>query len=156
MKENTTSYRLTRLTLDQIDKLAASTGHSKANVIATAIDRMFQEETQTMTAPTYYIEVDTYWQNAPSYFVGPFDNREAAEAWHAGTPDNANVWLSTSFCGGDIKSAWRIYPNALSKTNARKRGMRDDFENGYNVLPPSTQPTAIDLLDAKRSIEMYT
>jgi hypothetical protein len=56
MKENATkSYRLTALTLRQIDALTEATGHSKANVIATAIDRMYREEIKTMNSSTYTI-----------------------------------------------------------------------------------------------------
>lgn len=49
MKENTTSYRFTALTLRQIDALVEATGHSKANVIAFAIDRMYQQEINVKT-----------------------------------------------------------------------------------------------------------
>ncbi len=104
---------------------------------------------------TYYIEVDTYWQDSKSFFVGPFESRDAAAAWHAETSDGANVWYSTSSCGGDIRSAWRIYPNALSKSEATKRGMRNDYEHGYNVLDTTTQPAANALYAAERSIEMF-
>lgn len=49
-KEKVTTYRLGTMTLNQIDSLAESTGMSKANVVQTAIDRMYQMETQTMTS----------------------------------------------------------------------------------------------------------
>lgn len=45
-EEKVSSYRLTALTLRQINELTEETGHSKANVIATAIDRMYQQEIQ--------------------------------------------------------------------------------------------------------------
>lgn len=104
------------------------------------------------TAATYYIEVDTYWQNSKSYFVGPFKSREAAEAWYAEIPEYANVWLNNSMCGGDIRSAWRVYIGALSKTAATRCGMRDDFEHGYNVLDINIKPTANDLSSAVHSL----
>jgi hypothetical protein len=87
-----------------------------------------------MSKAQYFIEVDTYWQNSASYFVGPFDSRDAAETWHQqDEPQGANVWYSTSTCGGDIRSAWRIYPAPLSKTEARKRGLNDNNEISANV-----------------------
>ena len=53
------------------------------------------------TAATYYIEVDTYWQNSKSYFVGPFESRQAAEAWVENPPEHMNpfqinLWRSDS------------------------------------------------------------
>lgn len=85
---------------------------------------------------SYFIEVDTYWQNSTSYFVGPFESKADAEAWHQqDVPSTANVWYSTSTCGGDIRDAWRIYPAPLSKTDARKRGLDDNHEIATRVKP---------------------
>ena len=111
-----------------------------------------------MTNATYYIEVDTYWQHSTSYFVGPFDSREAALAWFQNddwTPED-NVWLSTSTCGGDIREAWRIYPAPLSKTEARKHGLRRyaDGDASDTSLPPHIKPQARALWNAK-SYEEY-
>lgn len=53
MTKQVTSYRLSLLTLNQIDTLSEHTGQSKANVIQTAIDRMYQQEINEMS--TYYI-----------------------------------------------------------------------------------------------------
>jgi hypothetical protein len=107
-----------------------------------------------MAQATYFIEVDTYWQNSRSYFVGPFESRDAAEAWYQNDDWTAedNTWLSTSNCGGDIRSAWRIYPKALSRTAARKQGLRQ-FSAGDdrdNVIDPSTKPQARALSQAAR------
>jgi hypothetical protein len=106
-----------------------------------------------MPKPAYYIEVDTYWQDSPSFFVGPFASRQEATNWHASAPEGANLWLSSSICGGDIRSAWRVYANALSQTEARKRGLKDDYGHGYNILPAHTEPTAAALSVAK--MELY-
>jgi len=43
MTRKVTSYRLTDMTLRQIKELATNMGASDANVIATAIDRMYRE-----------------------------------------------------------------------------------------------------------------
>ena len=98
---------------------------------------------------TFYIEVDTYWQNSKSYFVGPFFSRKAAAAWiEQDSGPEANVWLSTSTCGGDIRDAWRIYPTPLSKTAADRQGMRTGERD--NTISPDTAPTAQALSDARR------
>lgn len=44
MQRKVTSYRLPEMTLNQIKMLTESTGSSDANVIAFAIDRMYQQE----------------------------------------------------------------------------------------------------------------
>lgn len=103
------------------------------------------------TKPTYYLEVDTYWQNSPSFFVGPFESRAAAEAWYKDRPENSNLTPSNQM-SGDVRHGWRVYANALSKTDARKRGMRDDYEHGYNVLGVDIEPTADGLDTAKRNL----
>ena len=91
-----------------------------------------------MSKAQYYIEVDTYWQNSTSYFVGPFESKAAAEAWHQqDMPSDANVWYSTSTCDGDIRDAWRIYPAPLTKTDAKRNGLDDNRE-----ISPKVKPTA--------------
>ncbi len=90
-----------------------------------------------MAQAQYFIEVDTYWQNSVSYFVGPFATRAEAEAWHQQDIADANVWYSDSTCGGDIRDAWRIYPAPLTKTEAKRRGLDNDHE-----IAPSVKPSA--------------
>jgi hypothetical protein len=113
-----------------------------------------------MSKAQYFIEVDTYWQNSKSYFVGPFETREQAEAWYQqDEPQGANVWLSTSLCGGDIRDAWRIFPAPLSKTEARKHGLRSwsMHDETDNVIDPSVELSAIALSDAVRELrEVYS
>ena len=100
---------------------------------------------------TYFIEVDTYWQNSTSYFVGPFESKADAEVWHQqDVSDNANVWYSTSLCGGDIRDAWRIYPAPLTKTEARKRGLDDNHE-----ISPNVELSASALSDAVAELREY-
>lgn len=113
----------------------------------------------TRTAPTFYIEVDTYWQNSKSFFVGPFVTRAAAEAWieQPVSDPTPNVWLSTSLCGGDIRAAWRVYPKALGATEAKRHGMRTEIsEAGYcNVIAPTTEPTAAALAAAAADLREW-
>jgi hypothetical protein len=111
-----------------------------------------------MASAQYFIEVDTYWQNSTSYFVGPFASKDAARAWHQNDDWTAadNVWYATSNCGGDIREAWRIYPEPLSKTGARKRGLRrySDGDDRDTVISPTVKPQAGALSDAVR-VEAY-
>ena len=99
----------------------------------------------------YFIEVDTYWQNSTSYFVGPFNTRAEAEAWHQQeVPNDANVWYSNSACGGNIRDAWRIYATPLSKTEAKRHGLDDNHE-----ISPRVRPTARALDAAVRELKEY-
>ena len=102
-----------------------------------------------MAKATYYIEVDTYWERSPSYFVGPFDSRAIAEAWGAQPGDN--VWRSDSRCGGDIRDAWRVYPNALSATQARRERTLNTGDND-NTISPTTALRANALSAAVREL----
>ena len=88
---------------------------------------------------SYFVEVDTYWQNSRSQFVGPFQTNAAATEWVESIPDDWNVWFATSTCGGDIRSAWRVYPTPLTKTDAHKRGMRNFVpgDRAQNLKSPS-------------------
>lgn len=79
------------------------------------------------TPARYFVAVDTYWQNSPYYFVGPFRTREAAQAAIDDVLTSDNVWLSTSICGGDIKTAVRVYPSILSATEAKQHGIVEDY-----------------------------
>lgn len=87
------------------------------------------------TQARYFVRVDTFWANSPDYFVGPFGSREEAQAAIDDIPTEANAWLSTSRCNGDIKDAVRVYPTILTATEAKRSGMRDDLAHPhYNVM----------------------
>lgn len=59
-----TNVRLSVMTRRQLDTLAESTGMNQSEVIQTAIDRLYQQEKQTMNANDEYLEiVDTYDMN---------------------------------------------------------------------------------------------
>lgn len=90
------------------------------------------------SAAQYFIRFDTYWQNSPNRFCGPFASRAEAQAAIDNIPTAANVWLSTSQCGGDIRDAIRVYPTILTATEAKRMGMRNDYSaahNTYAALP---------------------
>lgn len=97
-----------------------------------------------ITSPRYYIRVDTYWQNSPDRFVGPFETREEAQKALSTVPESANVWLSTSTCGGNIRTAIRVYPAILTATEAKRSGMIDDYghaHRNYNIIPAIPRDT---------------
>lgn len=103
------------------------------------------------TQAQYFIRIDTYWQNSPDYFVGPFASREAAQAAIDDIRTEDNVWLSTSSCGGDIRTAVRVYPTILTATEAKRNGMRNDYGSRHNVVP--TMPTGSE--DLFETLEGY-
>lgn len=104
------------------------------------------------TAAQYFIRIDTYWQNSPDRFVGPFDSREAAQAAIDGIQTEDNVWLATSTCGGDIRSAVRVFPSVLTATEAKRMGMRNDYGPGHNAIPhmPSREHDLFEMIEDAR------
>lgn len=84
---------------------------------------------------TYYVRVDTFWQNSADRFVGPFKSRPAAEAAIReanAAPGGEVVVMGTS--PRNIKRAIRIW-GVLTKTEAERAGMRDEYDSRRNVLP---------------------
>ena len=102
------------------------------------------------TAARYYVRFDSYWQGSRDYFAGPFESREAAEAAINAIDTEDNVWLSTSTCGGDIRTAYRVYPKVLTATEAKRAGMRDDYGHKHNTVDrlPSREYDPFDVLNA--------
>jgi hypothetical protein len=93
---------------------------------------------------TYYVKVDTYWQNSPDYFVGPFNDRQAAQSWLDGRDGSVN--LADQFAG-DVKNDWRA--SMMSATEAKRNGMSDTYER-HNVLPVTTRASATAIESAVR------
>lgn len=85
-------------------------------------------------AAQYFIRIDTYWQNSLDYFVGPFASRANAQSAIDGIQTEDNVWISTSQCGGDIRTAVRVYPSILTASEAKRMGMRNDYGPRHNVV----------------------
>jgi len=72
-----------------------------------------------MAKAKFYIRVDTYWQNSPDTFFGPYETHEAAEA--AMDESDIGRWdLKQGAC--DIKNQTRCL-GILNTTEARKMGM---------------------------------
>ena len=100
---------------------------------------------------TYYVRVDTYWQNSPDSFIGPFASRADAQTAIDAALDAPN---SLAVLAGnsprDIKEAVRIH-GILSKTEARKFGLRD-WSLGDNE---SNCPSGRVPVDGSDLAEMY-
>jgi hypothetical protein len=105
-----------------------------------------------ISSPQYFVRIDTYWQNSKDRFVGPFASREEAQATIDGIQTEDNVWLSTSTCGGDIRSAVRVYPTILTATEAKRMGMRNDYSPNHNVVPhmPSREHDLFEMIESAR------
>ena len=105
----------------------------------------------------YYVRIDTYWHNAPDYFVGPFSTRAEAQATIDSIRTEDNVWLSTSRAGiNDISDAIRVYPTILTASEAKRSGMRDDIANTrYNVIGTRIPSNASELFDLTNEIARY-
>lgn len=105
------------------------------------------------TASSYYVRIDTYWQNSPDRFVGPFETKDAAQveidrALNAGN----NVWSARSQCGGNIKYAIRVYPDILSATEAKRMGMRPlGALRGTNMIGERIPNDTDDLYDVEEA-----
>lgn len=74
---------------------------------------------------TYFIRIDTYWQNSLDRFVGPFASRDEAQAEidHATNAENSRVVLIGQ-SASDIKTGIRCH-GILSKTSATRHGMTE-------------------------------
>lgn len=98
--------------------------------------------------PSYYVRIDTYWQNSPDRFVGPFVSRE--EASQAGIQAHDLPAWSV-----DIKDGIRCQ-EVLSKSQARRSGMKDfglgdDSSNVLSRIPCNMQ----ELKEAEESVLRY-
>ena len=104
------------------------------------------------SAAQYFIRIDTYWQNSKDNFVGPFDSRNEAQSAIDNIQTEDNVWLSTSTCGGDIRSAVRVYPTILTASEAKRMGMRNDYSSNHNAVPvmPSRENDLFEMLNDTR------
>jgi hypothetical protein len=55
-------------------------------------------------------------------------------------------------CGGDIRSAIRVYPTILTATEAKRSGMHDDYGSRHNVVPhmPGRKHDLFEMLESVR------
>jgi hypothetical protein len=74
-----TSYRLPQITLDQIEQLRQATQMTQAEIVQTAIDRMFREEIK-MTA-TYTVVSDRFAQEPTETTLDQFYKDAESLGW---------------------------------------------------------------------------
>jgi len=107
---------------------------------------------------TYFIRIDTYWQNSPDRFVGPFESREAGQAAidAAFEIENNNVWMAGNNCG-DVRYGIRVYPDILTKTEARKAGMKhyNYGDHSSNIIGTTIPGNTSELHEAEEFLYAY-
>ena len=81
---------------------------------------------------TYFVKVNTYWQNSADAFVGPFANKQAAQAAIESAAQSDNVCKSGQSCD-DVKNIVRVYL-PMSAPAAKRAGLREDWMNNRNVI----------------------
>ena len=84
--------------------------------------------------PTFYIKTDTFWQNSPITWYGPFDGRQEAEEYIEAQRD----WVRPGESPANIKDAVRVY-GVYGKSQAVKLGYRayalgDLLSNDYDEI----------------------
>lgn len=82
-----------------------------------------------------YVRMDTFWQNSPDRWFGPFDSREAAESAIEASAAHDN---RTGNMARDIKNQTRIL-GVYSASESKRLGR--NYRNEYPVvgtLPGST------------------
>lgn len=90
-----------------------------------------------MSKKQYYVRFDTYWQNAPDHFAGPFDSREAAEAAIKAAESAAgSKVVRSSQMAHDVRNGIRVH-GVVSATEAKRRGLRHNYE-ALDEIPVST------------------
>lgn len=100
---------------------------------------------------TYYVKFDTYWQNSPDWFAGPFASRNEAQAAIdvALTRAGSKVAMSTQ-TSRDVRHGIRVW-DILSRSEALRDGLRLDWDGRRNcigkVIPADTDHL-FDLADA--------
>lgn len=73
----------------------------------------------------YFIRIDTYWQNSPDHFVGPFESRETAQTAIDAALEAPNTCaVAAGQMARDVKNGIRVH-GILSQTEAKRMGMKD-------------------------------
>jgi len=86
----------------------------------------------------YYVEVDSYWQNSQSLFIGPFLSEEQAERY----TENSNA-VRYDHTARNVRHNIRY--QIRNTTQARRAGM-----NEQNTLPTNTVAMPNDTADLTR------
>ena len=72
-----------------------------------------------MARARFYVEVDSYWQNSPSLFIGPYAGREDAQA-----AADASKAIPADKNAPDVRHNVRY--EIHNTTQAKRSGMNDD------------------------------
>jgi hypothetical protein len=102
----------------------------------------------------YYVHIDTFWNNSPDYFVGPFaSEKDALTAAKIAIDDNkSNVTSSLTSSIASIADAIRVY-GACTESHAIKQGMINNHSSMHNVI--STMPRDTSDLQERLQYERY-
>jgi hypothetical protein len=84
-----------------------------------------------MAKATYYVGIDTYWQDSPDRWFGPYESREAAE--QALDKSNAARY-DLGHSAQDVRNQTRCF-GIFSATESKRNGRKP--ENTYNAPIPS-------------------
>jgi hypothetical protein len=101
----------------------------------------------------YYVHIDTFWNNSPDYFVGPFSKeKDALETAHTAIDDNEYNVISSLNNPLSITDAIRVY-GACTESHAIKQGMINNHSSMHNVI--STMPYNTSDLQERLQYERY-
>lgn len=100
--------------------------------------------------PTYYVRLDTCWQNSADWFAGPYDNRLLAQNAidRALCAANSQVVLLGQHAE-NVRVAIRVW-GILSKSQAERVGMRDYATTRSNVIGERIPLDTDDLFEMQR------
>ena len=145
------NVRIGQTTQNQLAWLTERYG-SQTQVVVVAIDRLYESEQRSdMSNAKFYVEIATFYANAPSFFFGPYPTREAAEAAvsHTDGPSRADLAQRSD----DIRYGTQCLA-IHTTTQARANGMsRVAFWDGGNCYPaqpelPGNKDVLTKLLDS--------
>jgi hypothetical protein len=88
---------------------------------------------------SYFIRIDTYWQNSPDRFVGPFKNRKDAEAAIKVAQDaDTSLVVRPGQSARDIKRGIRVL-GVVPATVARRNYGMTERNTLSRVIPINTE-----------------
>lgn len=100
------------------------------------------------TPATYYVRIDTLWQNSPDWWVGPFASEGEAQAEiDRALNDQKSACVMAGRLAGDVKHAIRIF-GIVPKSQAIRKGLKayslgDNYNNTLGkFIPLSTDDLA--------------
>jgi hypothetical protein len=145
-----------RIQVDSVVEQVAKSAHVK---LQTLLRAAVHEEAMIRLELTlvYYIKFDTFWQNSPDWYAGPFASREQANnALHQAVDHPESQIVQASEKGGfiDVRNAIRV-SHVMSREEALEDGLREAGQRGYNIVPslPFSRNALLALLQEDRNHE---